>query len=166
MKPIRFAPIPKCASRSLKALGLLGEIDGRCHTKVTDYPDWQNYQWFVVDRPESEWLESWWYQCRLENSMFAQWLGFTYEDIGKDLEKLLNPPTSEAPRRPKVNQWVPENFTEKYLVSGLRFKDFCYSVITDGVSCERIQITDLNNWLIGKGFTLIHENKRGDSEIR
>ncbi len=26
-KEIRFAPIPKCASRSLKALGLLGELE-------------------------------------------------------------------------------------------------------------------------------------------
>ena len=165
MKPIRFAPIPKCASRSLKALGLLGEIEGRCHTKVTDYPDWQKYQWFAVDRPEAEWLESWWYQCQVENSMFAQWLGFTYEDMGKDLEKLLNPPTTESPRRPKVNQWVLDNFTVEYLASGLSFKDFCYSVITDGVPCERIQLADLDQWLTSKGFTTVHENKRGEDAI-
>lgn len=105
----RFAAIPKCASRSLLALGLLGEVDGRPHSLLKEYPNWDTYQWMVVDRKEDEWLTSWWLECKRTKNMFAHWAGFEYESLSKDLDK-LNHLTGEAPVRIGLNSWVTPDF--------------------------------------------------------
>lgn len=157
---IRFASIPKCASRSLKELGLLGEVDGRCHTKIIEYPDYQNYKWFAVDRPEDEWFKSWWYECRDSRSMFGQWLGFKYQNIEEDKDKLKSPPLVGVPLRWGLNQWIKENFTEDFLKSGLSLKEFCFNSIIGDVPCERININELDAWLINRGIDPVHKNAR------
>ena len=94
--------------------------------------------------------------------MFADWLGFKYLNLGDDLDLLDNPPVTPAPRRPGLNAWIPEDFTADFLASGLRFKDYCFATIADGVPCEIIQLADLDAWLTEHGFTPVHKNKRGE----
>lgn len=166
---IRFASIPKNATRSLKALGLLGEFEGRCHTKITDYPDWENYEWYAVDRPFEDWYRSWWAECHRMKSMFADWLGFTYASFEADIEKLENFESMDnVPIRWGINQWVPENFSEgykAYLDNGFDFKKYCFDTITDGVPCKIVQLADLDEWLIAHGFETKHENSRVENAI-
>ena len=155
---IRFAAIPKCASRSLKALGLLGELPGRCHTKITEYPDWEKYEWFAVDRPADDWYRSWWLECKRTRSMFADWLGFKYESVVDDMAKISMHPKMEAPRRPGINAWIPEEFSMEFSESGKSFKKYCFDVITDGVPVEVIPLADLDAWLTARGFEPVHMN--------
>ncbi len=157
--PIRFAALPKCASRSLKALGLLGELPGRCHTKITDYPEWERFQWFAVDRPEWDWYRSWWLECKRTHNMFADWLGFKYEDLWEDIARLSNLPTTRAPQRPGLNAWVPDDFAERFPNSGMTLKEFCFSEIAAGVPVYLIMLADLDEWLTAHGIAPVHMNK-------
>ncbi len=164
-KEIRFASIPRCGSRSLKALGLLGELDGRCHTQITEYPDWESFRWMRVDRPAEEWYASWWAACRDMRSLLAHEWGFRYESMEVDLALLGTPDNlpAEAPQRWGLNQWVPADLRTRlrnYLDQGRDFKDLCIDTICDGVVCDVIPLAGLEEWLMMHGFTPRHENQR------
>lgn len=158
---IRFASIPKCASRSLKALGLLGELDGRAHTRIVDYPRWQQFQWHRVVRPREDWYAAWWRECRDTGNLLAEAFGMTFEDMHADLEKLQTLPLT-APRRPGVNAWVPADFLAMYsgyLECGLGLYEFCIDTITDGVSCIEVPLDQLDAWLTARGYAPLHKNE-------
>jgi hypothetical protein len=155
---IRFAAIPKCASRSLKALGLLGELEGRCHTKITEYPNWERFQWFAVDRPEWDWNRSWWLECKRTRSMFATWAGLQYQDLWEDMERLSRAPVTKAPQRPGLNALVPDDFAERFPNSGTTLKEFCFAEITAGIPVEVVPLADLDAWLTTNGFEPVHMN--------
>lgn len=166
MKPI-FASIPKCASRTLKKLGLLGELPGRTHTKITEYPEWQGYSWHRVVRDKTDWYESWWKECRDSGSLLAEAFGMTFQNMGADLQKLRKVP-DVAPRRPGVNGWVPEDFVHayrKYLANGLGLYEYCQDVITDGVKCIEVPFEQLDDWLTSHGYTPCYENRDIDYAI-
>lgn len=158
MEP-RFAALPKCASRSLAAAGLLGEVDGQPHSKITDYPDWEKYEWFMVDRPSQDWLMSWWAECQRTNNLLAHWAGFEYMDMWADLRK-LHAMTGEAPIRPGLNGWVPPDFVPRLAESGKTLKEFCFAEIMDGVECTVIQLSELDQWLAKRGYFPHHKNTR------
>lgn len=158
---IRFAAVPKCASRTLLQLGLLGELEGRHHTPVTDYPDWRRYQWHRVTRPAADWYASWWRECRDTGNLLGQAFGMSFEDMNADLAKLQELPLT-APRRPGVNAWVPADFLAEYsgyLERGLGLYEYCIDTITDGVSCIEVPLDQLDAWLTARGYAPLHENE-------
>ena len=167
MITIRFAPIPKCASRSLKALGLLGEVEGLCHSKIKEYPDWEIYDWHYIVRNNDEWYKSWWLESKQSRTDFSKALGMTFENFESDMlrfnsfESIGDYPPCSGP-----DEWIPtdkETFKEgmRHFVSlGLGFKEFCYSIIMDGVTCTPVNIENLDNWLIANGFKPVHKNIR------
>lgn len=163
MKEIRFASIPKCASRTLKALGLLGEIEGRCHTKITEYPEWEKYDWHFVCRG-SDWEESWWMECKRTKNMFADWLGFQYQNLNDDLALLDKTfPDTEVPRRPGLNAWIPEHFKKSYpayVRQNFGLHEYCFDMITERIPCKRVDIGELDQWLKERGYDPIHMNVR------
>lgn len=158
MEP-RFAALPKCASRSLAAIGLLGEVEGRQHTKITEYPEWEKYEWFMVDRPERDWLKSWWLECDRVKNMFTHWAGFEFVDLDADLQRLKSM-TGRAPQRPGPSSWVPDDFVPRFLESGKTLKEFCFAEITSGVPCQVVQLVNLNRWLVERGYFPFHKNAR------
>lgn len=176
MKEIRFASMPKCASRSLQAIGLLGEVEGRHHSPITAYPDWQDYDWYIITREPYMWLAQWWEECRATVCSLAQCLGkdprelrhvglkFETGTFHDDSQLLKNPESlATLPARLFVNAWLPENAVNKYakyLMEGKDFYDFCRETITDGVLCKEVWIDDLDKFLIDRGYTPQHLNKR------
>lgn len=155
----RFAALPKCASRSLAALGLLGEVEGRPHSKITEYPEWEKYEWFMVDRPAADWLRSWWLECDRTKNMLAHWAGFEFVDMWIDLPK-LHTMTGKAPQRAGLNGWVPDDFVPRFAESGKTLKEFCFAEITCGIPCQVVQLADLDQWLMERGYFPFHKNKR------
>lgn len=151
---IRFASIPKCGSRSLEKLGLLGELPGRCHTKIKDYPEWEKYDWYVVTRPYDEWIHSWWMQCKKANDLLAHTAGFEYNNLDEDLAKLSKIEFWES--RWGVNQWVPYNFGERYDGD---MQKLAKEVIIEDVNCKEVKLSDLDDFLSGLGFEVTHENR-------
>jgi hypothetical protein len=158
----RFASIPRCASRTLKALGLLGEVDGRCHTRITEYPDWQKYEWMAVDRPAADWYASWWRACRDQRNLLAYEWGFRYESMEEDLAQLQHPEFLQSvPLRWGLNQWVPMDFLDVYpgyLARGLGLKELCFDTVTCGIPCNTVPLADLDSWLRARGYSPIHAN--------
>lgn len=143
-------------------MGLLGELKGRCHTIIKEYPDWESFTWMIVDRPLNEWLISWWRACRDMKDMLTHVWGFKFSSIEEDLQ-LLNKPEllKYVPRRWGINQWVPENFIKEYssfLEKEKNIKDYCIHVITSGIACNVVMLKDLNNWFLKNGFAPIHKN--------
>lgn len=157
---IRFASIPKCASRSLEALGLLGESPGKAHSPITDYPDWVKYDWHLVMRPEKEWLDSWWTHCKKEKNPFAYWLGMTFENQERDLACFQSIPATPMVPCTEINRWVPNDFSTSFPASGLSFYAYCVRTITAGIVCTSIKISDLDSWLIAYGYAPCHLNER------
>lgn len=157
---IRFASIPKTASRSLKTLRLLGEMQ-RPHCKVRDYPEWEKYKWYAVRRPTHQWLASWWYEAKKARAPITEALGMKFENMVKDLAILGNPPEIPPMKNVRFHAWIPENFSEAYKPFHGRFHDFCYAQILDGVPCETIDLKDLNEWLCKRGYGAAHENRTG-----
>lgn len=167
MKPIRFAPIPKCASRTLAALGLLGEVHGQCHTKVTEYPEYENYQWHYIERDNAEWYKSWWLQLKQSSNSFSKALGMTFENFEADM-LCFNNFESIGDYTPDTgpDEWLPadkEVFKagmRQFVAQGKGFKEYCASVIMDGVDCIQVHINDLDSWLTENGFKPVHKNVR------
>lgn len=167
MNQIRFAAIPKCASRTLSALGILGEVYGRCHTKVTEYPDYEIYQWHYIDRDNQEWYRSWWLEAKQAADSFSKALGMTFENFETDLLCFNNfESIGDYKHESGFNEWIPENKEEfkaglrEFVSQGLGFKEYCYSVIMDGIDCIPVHINDLDSWLSANGFKPVHKNVR------
>ena len=174
MKQIRFAPIPKCASRSLKTLGLLGEVEGRHHKPIQEYPDWQKYDWHLVRRDRGTWYAEWWDECAATVKAMAalcgqhveelqvQGLQFVTGSFHSDMQLLKNPESLKTlPARLFVNAWLPDNAVEKYakaLLDGKDFYDFCHDTITGSHICKEVPIDGLDAFLTEHGLTPIHAN--------
>lgn len=167
---IRFASIPKCASRSLKEAGVLGEVEGRFHKPITEYPDYQQYQWHIVTRDADSWYRSWWDECRLQLEHTAEVMGkpaqlegLQFKDFMLDMLRLKNKDSIETlPCKLLVNAWIPtENAEEKYadaMARGLNFRQFCIETIAAGVKCIEVPIDTLDHFLVQRGYTPQHKN--------
>jgi hypothetical protein len=167
---IKFASIPKCASRSLKEAGVLGEVDGRFHKPITEYPDHQNYEWHMVTRSADDWYKAWWDECRLQLEHTEQVMGMPSSLRGLQFANfksdmwLLKSKYSIAtlPCRLLVNAWIPvDDPVEKYgdaLARGLDFKQFCIETICAGVKCIEVPIEALDDFLLEHGYEPKHEN--------
>lgn len=160
LKMIRFAPIPKCASRTLKVHGLLGEADGREHSKVTEYPDWEKCEWYAIERDEWNWYPSYWHQAKQNPDSFTKAVGLKFESMANDLGVLRNPPEISFERPKGVNNWIPINFNSAYAPFKGDFYGFCRATILDGVQCIPIQIKNLDSWLIERSLHPFHMYKR------
>lgn len=161
--PVRFASIPKCASRTLKSYGLLGEVDGKEHNSIKDYPRWSEYKWIAVVRPEADWYASWWNEAKRSHDIFEHWFGLRFNSLADDLNALRNPIIPKGillPRMSGVHSWVPPDFCESFPKSGLSFMEYCYSVIVADVHCQKLPISELDNWLSIHGFEPVHLNTR------
>jgi hypothetical protein len=160
----RFASIPKCASRTLKAHGLLGEVEGRHHSRLTEYPDRQTYEWMVILRPAADWYASWWQEAQRTPDTFTQAMGFRFRSLEEDLKALESPPEGIAfPQMEGLHAWIPPDFSEDYprfIQSGMGFMEYCYSVITCGIPCTPLHLADLDSWLSAQGLQPIHVNPR------
>ncbi len=155
---IRFASIPKCASRTLKANGLLGEVEP--HSLVTTYPDWERFEWYEVTRDYETWVLSWWAECKRAPDAFTVALGFQFQDVTSDLHILTNPPRiSGLPKLEGVNAWVPSDFSKGFDRYFGNLMGFCRSIITAGVPCIEIPIAGLDAWLSERGFVPAHLNR-------
>lgn len=160
----RFASIPKAASSALRAHGLSGVVNGRCHAPITEYPDWAKYEWKIIVRPAKDWYESYWHWTKQWPDAFTQAMGLKFHSIDEDLEALSNPPSDIVlPELHGVNEWIPVDFAEDYpafLKTGGGFMEYCYSVITCGIPCEPMPIADLDAWFISQGLTPLHARPR------
>lgn len=158
---IRFASIPKCASRTLKVQGLLGETDDFPHMPIQRFPNWDRFEWHVVVRDVAVWLASWWQEAKRAEDDFCQRMGMQFKSMRDDLAILENPPKiGRVPFVRGFNSWIPENFDEAYKPFRGHFQAFCYSVITSGVRCVPVPIHDLDTWLEARGFKALHLNVR------
>lgn len=171
---IRFASIPKCASRTLKAAGLLGEVEGRFHRPIQQYPDWERYQWHIVTRDPYLWLAEWWQECRNHVYEASQIFGkpiavlrpegmqFQLGSFHDDIQMLKDPHTlTSLPARAFVNAWLPEDAVARYaeaLIAGKDFHQFCRDTITGGHPCVQVPIDDLDRFLADHGVKPTHEN--------
>jgi hypothetical protein len=180
MSEIRFASMPKCASRTLKELGLLGEVEGRHHSKVTEYPNWQDYDWHIVTRNRDDWLVAWWDECRVTVANMVACLGKDRDvppDAGLKFEtgsfqddmKRLKTPGSIAflPARLFVNAWLPSDAVEKYaevLAAGGDFYTFCQNTIANGIRGKEIPLDELDDFLTARGYTPQHINERSHED--
>lgn len=169
-KQIRFASMPKCASRSLKAAGVLGE-DGRFHQPITSFPGWGQCEWHIVTRDRDSWLKSWWEECKRHVEEMAEMLaacrnrsGLQFSDFDSDMEALRDPRSLSAlPARLFVNAWVPDDAEARYaecLAKGGDLYSFCREVITAGVVCKEVPIETLDEFLLTNGLTAHHMNER------
>ena len=166
-----FASIPKCASRSLKEAGILGEEEGRFHKPITEYPDYEKYQWYMVTRDDESWYKTWWDECRLQLEHVEELLGnpvklsgLQFTNFKSDMWQLgFKWSIAHLPCRLLVNAWIPlNNPVEKYgnaLERGLDFKQFCIETITDGVNCIEVPIETLDSFLLEHGYTPQHKNR-------
>lgn len=157
---IRFASVPKAASRTMKFYGLLGATNERPHMPTREYPDWKKYDWHVVRRPTAEWLESWWWEAKKARAPFTEALGMKFESIADDMAIFGNPPTIPPMKGEHLHAWIPENFSEAFKPFHGRFQDFCYSTIMDNVPCKVVNIGSLDTWLVGHGYKALHVNRR------
>lgn len=167
----RFASIPRCASRTLQSLGLLGErpvrdrfgeLKGVHHHPIRQYADWEKYRWMVVTRDPESWYRSWWETAKGEPDGFAAAVGLKFRSLEEDQEILHNASGyGIVPRCEGLHGWVPADFGTTFPASGLDFYEYCRSVIMDGVTCEPVRIEDLDAWLISQGLTPVHLNLRG-----
>lgn len=169
---LRFAPVPKCASRTLKAIGILGEMDGAHHRPITQYPDWQGYDWHMVTRPKAEWYASWWIEMRSGAEYVADLLGKTldevrpvgmkFKDMDADLALLSEAETlASLPERLFVNAWLPANCVAEYqtfLDNGQDLHDYCVATITASVPVKAVAMDELDAYLIQRGFVPQHIN--------
>lgn len=159
---IRFASIPKCASRTLKAHGLLGEVEGRHHSRITEYPDWERYEWMVILRPAAAWYQSWWKETKRTPDAFAQAMDLRFQSLDEDLAALEHPPKGlTLPKMEGVHAWVPMDFCDDFpafLKRGGGFMEYCYATITCGIACTPLHINDLDDWLSKQGLHPIHVN--------
>lgn len=166
LSDIRFAPIPKCASRSLKALGLLGEVGERHHAPIADFPKAERYRWHRVERDPDEWLQSWWQECRRSKDLFAVACGMRFADMRRDLSLLRDASGLRYVRSVSgVNAWVPPDFVTgfaRYIETGRHFYDYCVDTITAGFACTPIPLHGLDSWLIERGLSPLHENGHAD----
>lgn len=174
MKPIRFAPIPKCASRSLKSLGLLGEVEGRHHKPIQEYPNWQTFDWHLVRRDRGIWYAEWWDECSATLKAMASLYGRRVEELQpsglkfitgsfySDMQLLKNAESLKTlPAKLFVNAWLPDNYVEKYakyLRDGKDFYDFCHDTITGGHKCKEVQIDSLDSFIREHGLNPVHTN--------
>jgi hypothetical protein len=158
---IRFAAIPKCASRTLKAHGLLGATNAEPHLRVTAFPFWERITWQMVVRDSASWLVSWWHEANRAEGDFCQRLGMRFHCMDEDLSLLKAPPRiDKVSKAPGFNSWIPENFRAAYEPFGGDFHAFCIATITDGVKCIPVAIQDLDAWLIARGYEAAHINAR------
>ncbi len=159
---VRFASIPKCASRTLNTLGLLGEVPGKDHSRIKEYPEWDKYHWVVITRPRLEWYLSWWHEAKATNDIFVRALKLKFMSLEEDLLIIKNPPKDlRLPNLSGVHAWVPSTYVVDFPNSGLDWMDYCYSVIVEDVSHEKLNLSDLDKWLETNGYVPIHENVRG-----
>lgn len=158
---IRFASIPKCASKTLKVQGLSGATMERPHMPITDFPAWESYQWHMVERDRDSWLASWWWEAKRAEGDFCRLIGMEFRDMIRDLKCLENPPTlPNLPRYPGFNSWIPSNFSEAYKGFNGDFHAFCISTITSGIECVKVKIENLSQWLIDHGYKPFTLNAR------
>ncbi len=157
---IRFASIPKAASRTLQVFGLLGATTDRPHMPIREYPEWEKYDWHVIRRDSASWLASWWREAKRARAPFTEALGMRFENMAEDLAILDNPPVIPTlPPGEHLHAWIPANFSEAYAPYHGRFQDFCYATILDGVACKTIDIKDLDAWLIARDLPAHHVNR-------
>lgn len=174
-RPIRFASMPKCASRSLRAAGILGEVD-RFHQPITSYPNWQAFDWHIVTRSPQLWLSEWWDECFYHVGALARLTGtpaellrpanglqFRLGSEADDLALLASNPMvlASLPARLFVNAWLPADAVARYaecLLAGQTFYDFCRRTITAGIPCTEVPIDDLSAYLADRGIALPHLN--------
>ena len=165
---IKFASIPKCASRSLKEAGVLGEVS-RFHQPITEYPDYEKYQWHMVTRDADSWYKAWWDECRLQLEHTEKVMGkpaiingLQFTNFNADMRLLLNKQSiATLPCRLLVNAWIPLNAVEMYgeaMMRGLNFMEFCIETITQGVKCIEVPIEKLDSFLLANGYEPQHEN--------
>lgn len=158
---IRFASIPKAASRTLKVQGLLGETDAAPHMRIREFPEWERYAWHVVMRDRASWLASWWHEAKKAPGPFSEAIGMKFEDIAADLARLESPPhVAGLPKGEGAYSWIPSDFFAAYAPHGGDFHAFCYATIMDSVPCTPIPIESLSTWLTGNGFKPFHLNAR------
>lgn len=172
---IRFASIPKCASRSLAEAGVLGEIAGKYHRPIIEYPDYDQYEWFMVTRDSDSWYRAWWNECRLQLESTedvmgkpVQLDGLQFTNFKSDMWLLKNKwSIANLPCKLLVNAWIPvDNPIEKYgdaMDRGLDFRQFCIETITDGIPCIEVPIDELDTWLAKHGFEVHHKNREGEA---
>ena len=48
----------------------------------------------------------------------------------------------------------------QFVSQGKGFKEYCYSVVMDGVPCIPVHINNLDAWLAANGFKPVHKNVR------
>ncbi len=178
-KVCRFASIPKCGSRSLLALGLLGEVPGQYHSGVKAYPQWWKYKWFEVTRPDAEWYASWWNEQRKGVEYLSEMLcirkselrpeGMQFVDMAADLALLADPNTlASLPERMHVNAWLPDDCVAQYaraLDQGKDFKTYCIETILCGMPTVQIPLSELDDFLSSHGYTPVHENPEVEHAI-
>ncbi len=165
---IRFASIPRCASRSLQSIGLLGEMNGKPHRPITEYPNWERYEWYAVTRDPLDWLRSWW-SCGYANpDKKAGDFGMDYMDFSMDMEALhSNKAVWQVPRG-GIHGWIPDTFEKDwpfYLGRGLNFYDYCRMVIVGKIPAMEIPLSRLESFLSCKGYALPKMNGRSQEEI-
>jgi hypothetical protein len=171
MKEIKFASIPRCASRSLKGIGLLGET--YFHSTILEYPDWYLYDWHRVEVDPQEWLESWWQECRSHVEHLANVLGKTVGEIRPigmqfismedDLKNITTEVLKSMPAPIQVNAWLNAKVIskwDKYRSQGKPLYALCVDSITAGVACKVIKIANLNKFIVTQGLTPVHLNSK------
>ncbi len=165
-RPILFASIPKSGSRSLKEIGMLGEVPGTCHSRIIEFPGYASYRWLAVYRDPEEWYDSFWRSCRRRPDAFTVAMGFEFKDRDADLARLSDPSVirklGKLPERLGLHAWVPDDFATAYadaLDAGKSFKEYCFDYITSGVPCEVVKLPDLDSFQVSKGIAVpVHAN--------
>jgi len=158
---VLFASIPRCASRTLREKNLIGEVVGKDHARIVDYPNWNQYEWMVVTRPEADWYASWWHEAKSTHDAMEHLVGLRFVSLEDDLKRLKNPPQDIVlPKMGGVHSWIPANFCEEYPKSNLGFMEYCYSIIVGDVPCSLLPLSDLDAWLTDHGYAPIHLNSR------
>lgn len=156
---IRFASIPKSASKTLKVQGLSGGTNERPHMPIRECPEWEKYDWHVVRRDTASWLESWWYEAKKARAPFTEALGMKFESIADDMAIFDSPPVIPPMKCEHLHSWIPVNFSEAFKPFHGRFQDFCYATIMDNVPCKVVNIVNLDAWLVEHGFKPLHINQ-------
>lgn len=159
MKPVKFASIPRCASRSLLQMGILGETGGRYHTRIVDYPSFQEYDWHAVIRPEREWFSSWWSVQKKLNYRGHHEFNLRLENEADDYNRLHDLPLLRMPRRKGINAWMPENFIEDWEAcrqAGTTFFGYCVGIICGTVPVKFVELSALNEWARAHGIQPVH----------
>lgn len=164
---IRFASIPRCATRSLQSLGILGEVEGKPHRPITEYPDWRGYQWCAVFREREDWLRSWW-GCSYPNPGRKPGdFGMGYEDYDADMRMLHSEAAFAQVPRGGIHGWIPDDFADgyrRYLECGLGMCEYCRDTILDGVPVLWVPLGLLNEFLKDMHYPDVKMNGRAPHE--